>query len=570
MTRKTFNNGLLLAAASSISIASFATTSLADAPVFRLIEVSGGINAATLTVAQENGQWTRITDHPRRIPVHMNIQMSRGYVVFYRVGRNLTNGAVRGIMLTHRGNNSGTPIETVVDSQQSVSGTFNVFVGGGSRLNPTDEQAIVARCNAKSDKLSPGHSFSYTLPLALHADAKRRRRKYVPPRFGDTYKAFGDFARAAATGSVSLRIECLGDSKPPRGSKPSSTPPSGEPPQGTRLLSVSIRPKGSRTICPRPYVMTATIRASRKSGQQVRHVSYAIEKNGVRGKWNREQMWWDGTSFRLDVTKDFSLDPGKHSVRLILKNGKKSDVITTPEVTCPSFKVLTAKLQYNVVGGDKCPKQVWETATFTTTAPGEVKYSIINKGMQKLYGGWIIAKNHGSGYKAVAQRVLTMEAYKGLRGVKVLNKSSVAKKAWTQLEVSCPAVPKRDDGPKGLTGTKNPSHGGPATGPARIKIAVPPTSKPPRVRPGKRGKISIRCKRGFKLKGRRCVKIAQPAKRSIRCMRGFKPVRGKCVKVRRSTSRSNARKLRLERRQGRGAKAMRLGRQGMRKRARRR
>ena len=522
----------------------------------------------TLTVAQENGQWTRITDHPRRIPVHMNIQMSRGYVVFYRVGRNLTNGAVRGILLTHRGNNSGTLIETVVDSRPSLSGTFNVFVGGGSRLNPTDERAIVAGCNAKPDKLSPGHSFSYTLPLALHADAKRKRRRYFPVRFGDTYKPYGEFARAAATGSVSLRIECLGHSKPSRGSADTTKPPSGAPPRGTQLLNVSIRPKGTRTVCPRPYVMTATIRASRKSGQQVRHVSYAIEKNGVRGNWNREQMFWDGTTFRLDVRQDFSLDPGKHNVRLILKNGKKSDVIVTPEVTCPSFKVLTAKLQYNVVGGDKCPKKVWETATFTTSAPGEVKYAIFNKGMQKLHSGWIVAKNHGSVYKAVAQRVLTMEAYKGLRGVKALNKSSVAKKAWTQLEVSCPAVPKRDDGPEGLTGTKNPSHGGPATGPARIKIAVPPTSKPPRVRRGKA--TSIRCTRGFKLKGKRCVKIAKPAKRSIRCMRGFKPVRGQCLKVHRPASRTKARKLRLKGGQGRQFKAMRLGRQGMRKRARRR
>ncbi len=513
-------------------------------PIFRNIEVSGGMNAATLTVAQENGQWTRITAHERRIPVDVKIKMSRGYVVFYRVGRNITNGAVREIMLTHGGNNSGTLIEAVVDSRQTVSGSLNVFVGGGSRLNPTDEQAIVAECNAKPGKLSPGHSFSYTLPLAVHADAREKRRRYFPVRYGDTYKPYGDFARGVATGFVTLRIECLGHNKPAADAGATTKPPSGEPEQGTQMLNVSIRPKSSQEVCPRPYVMTATVRAPRQSGEQVRYVSYAIEKNDVRSNWSRERMYWDGNSFRLDVEKDFSLDPGSHNVRLILKNGKKSEVIKTPEVRCPQFKVLSAKLQYNVVGGDKCPKQVWETATFTTNAPGEVRFRIVNVGKQQLHTAWILAKNHGTTYKAVAQRVLTMEAYRGLRGAQVLNNSNDAKPAWTELEVACPALPKHDGGPKGLTVTKTPTHAGKTSGPERIKVAVPPAARPTRVEPGQDRNDSIRCERGFELRGRRCVQNAVPRVTSptrvepreyrnvsIRCERGFELNGKRCVKT---------------------------------------
>lgn len=545
MANSRTQSAIVFAALATTTLAGFANPSLADVPIFRNIEVSGGINEATLTVAQENGQWTRITDHSRQIPVHVKIKMSRGYVVFYRVGRNLTNGAVRDILLTHGGSNSGTLIEAVVDSRQTVSGNLNVFVGGGSRLNPTDEQAIVAGCNAKPGKLGPGHSFSYTLPLAVHADAREKRRRYFPVRYGDTYKPYGDFARGVATGFVTLRIECLGHAKPPAGAGATTKPPSGEPEPGTQLLNVSIRPKSPREACPRPYVMAATIRAPRKSGQQVRYVSYAIEKNDVRGNWTRERMYWDGNSFRLDVKKDFSLDPGSHNVRLILKNGKKSDIIKTPEVTCPQFKVLSAKLQYNVVGGDKCPKQVWETATFTTNAPGEVRFRIVNAGKQQLHTAWVLAKNHGTIYKAVAQRVLTMEAYRGLRGVVAVNNSNDAKPAWTELEVACPALPRHDGGPKGLTGTKKPTHADTTSRPDRIKVAVPPAARPTRVGPGRDRRVSVRCERGFELRGKRCVKTAVPGvarptrveprkdrKVSIRCRPGFKPVQGKCVNVR--------------------------------------
>lgn len=61
-------------------------------------------------------------------------------------------------------------------------------------------------------------------------------------------------------------------------------------------------------------------------------------------------MYCDGSSFRPDINKDFSLDRRRHNVPLILKNGTKSKVVVTPEVL--TFKVLSAKLKYNVLAGD--------------------------------------------------------------------------------------------------------------------------------------------------------------------------------------------------------------------------
>ena len=203
-----------------------ATPAAAEPPRFNNIEISGGFNVETILVEQENGMWTRISDHPRTIPIHVTIEMSRGYIEFYRVGRNLTNGAVRDIFSTYiktAYGNQPNPIEAIIDSRTSVSGPANILIDEFTRLNQTDEQAIVNRCNANWTETEQGHSFSYPLPLAIHADAREKRRKRFPYYLNE-YEGYGDFGRATAFGFVGLKIECLGqNSKPP---VPDSKPPS--------------------------------------------------------------------------------------------------------------------------------------------------------------------------------------------------------------------------------------------------------------------------------------------------------------------------------------------------------
>jgi len=107
------------------------TSSFADSPKFRKIEISGGINAATLYVNQDGNRWTQLLGYETTIPVYVDIEMSKGYIEFYRIGRNLTDGAVRGILLTHEYNNSGTPYESDVDSSTSVNKTTDIAVEEG-------------------------------------------------------------------------------------------------------------------------------------------------------------------------------------------------------------------------------------------------------------------------------------------------------------------------------------------------------------------------------------------------------------------------------------------------------
>ncbi len=191
-----------------------ATPAAADAPIFSSIAIGGAPGSDTITVEQENDMWTRISDDERKISIYMSIETSRGYIEFYRVGRNLTDGAVRGIFSTYTEGNTGNPIETPIDSRRSVRGSMNIFIGEHTRLNPTDEQAIVNRCNSKWTETESGHSFTYNLPLAIHADAREHRRKRFPPQYGDVYVGYGDSTRARATGFAPVQVKCLGKSKP--------------------------------------------------------------------------------------------------------------------------------------------------------------------------------------------------------------------------------------------------------------------------------------------------------------------------------------------------------------------
>lgn len=206
-----------------------ATSALAEKPKFQNIEIGGGFDVETIFVEQENDMWTRISDHPRTIPIYITIEMSRGYIQFYRIGRNLTNGAVRDIFSTYRvndyGNGTDNAIAAKINSRTSVAGPVNILIDEYTRLNATDEQAIVNRCNSEWTQIEPGHSFSYSLPLAMHADAREHRRLRFPYYLNE-YEGYGDFARTTATGSVGLKVICLGrgvkyphgDSKPPEDS----------------------------------------------------------------------------------------------------------------------------------------------------------------------------------------------------------------------------------------------------------------------------------------------------------------------------------------------------------------
>lgn len=204
------------------TLGTLSTSAFAASPQFRNIEIGGGFDVETIFVEQEDDMWRRISNHPRTIPVHVTIEMSRGFIQFYRVGRQLTNGAVRGVSSTHTIAPDGyaktdNRIEAHVNSRTSVVGPVNILIDEFTRLNAGDEQAIINQCNAKWTEVERGHSFSYSLPLAMHADARENRRLKFPFYLNE-YEGYGDFARASATGFVGLKVVCLGqDVKYPRG-----------------------------------------------------------------------------------------------------------------------------------------------------------------------------------------------------------------------------------------------------------------------------------------------------------------------------------------------------------------
>ena len=51
-------------------------------------------------------------------------------------------------------------------------------------------------------------------------------------------------------------------------------------------------------------------------------------------------MYCDGSSFRPDINKDFSLDRRRHNVPLILKNGTKSKVVAQRVIAMEAYERL--------------------------------------------------------------------------------------------------------------------------------------------------------------------------------------------------------------------------------------
>lgn len=459
------------------------TSAFAAKPQFREIEIGGGFDVTTIVVEQQDNKWTRISNHPRTIPIHVKIKMSRGYIQFYRVGRGLTNGAVRGISLTHRlrpGGNSATDnrIEASIDSRTSVDGPVSIPIDEYTRLNASDEQAIVNRCNSKWTETERGHSFSYSLPLAMHADAREHRRKRFPYYLNE-YEGYGDFARATATGFVGLKVECLGtDTKP---SRPDSKPPS-EPDSAPRASS-SDPAKNSGPIevtmnldvaggnaCPR----NATVK-TRIIYDHPKTARFDIVRNGkvlktVEIKARREALSDGSRQWVVDRIDNVDAKAGQNQFRIVVKGGGKSGM-KTANVQCAPFQVLFSGLTYNVVDGGTCPKKVWETTTFSATGPGQATMQLVQENGSVFYEKTLKTILKNGKYTLVNQRVLSIERDTNKKFRAQIKGQSGIHSKWARLKVSCPkrTNPKAEnkkEGPKGLVSKPKTTHSS-TTGPVR-------------------------------------------------------------------------------------------------------
>jgi hypothetical protein len=432
---------LLRAALSLWAFGMLVSPSLADKPKFRLVEIGGGFGVETLYVDQNDGRWTKTSGHVRTIPYHLRVDMSRGYIVRIETGRALLDGAVR-VPSTSAGRNWWR-----VDAATSDERHLALQLNNLTRLHPSDESAIVDGCNAKPDQAADGHSFNYSIPLAVHVDAKRHRRpKAMIGTFGDeAYAPYGDSARGTATGFVGVKIVCMGtDAKYPRGAttKPPSDPdaqpratgpvPSSEPVEVLMNLDVA-----GGNACPRNARITTRI-----VYEQAKTARFDIVRNGkvlktVEIKARREPLSDGSTQWVVDRIDDVEAKAGQNQFRVVVKGGGRS-AMKVANIECAPFEILFSDLQYNVAGGGSCPKKVWETATFSASGPGTAVLQLVQENGSVFYEKQMETILKNGAYKLVNQRVLSIDRDTDRKFRAQIKGQSGVHSKWAELKVTCP------------------------------------------------------------------------------------------------------------------------------------
>lgn len=481
-----------------------ATSAMADKPRFQTIEISGGFNAATVYVDLQDGHWTRLNSSGTEIPFHLKIEMSRGYIVFYRVGRTLTNGAVReSYIATNKWGGYAIPgRDNDVDAQERVDKVTHIFINNAT-LNATDRQAIIDGCNAKPNETEHGHSFQYNLPLAMHADARQHRRlQSITSSDDGIYKGYGDFARATATGFVGLKIMCMGaDTKYSRNGSQTSKPSDGGIPLPSNADTASngdpVEVKMALDIaggnaCPRNAKVTTRI-----IYDHPKTAKFDIVRNGkvlktVEIKARREPLSDGSRQWVIDRIDQVEAKAGQNQFRIVVKGGGKS-AMKVANVECAPFQVLFSDLKYTVANGGTCPKKVWETATFLATGPGEATLQLVQENGSVFYEKTLNTILKNGKYTLVNQRVLSIDRDTNKKFRAQIKGQSGIHSKWAQLKVDCPqrTNPKPENkkvGPKALNTKPKTTHSS--------------TNKPARVSPAQK-KQGLICKDG-KARGGKC------------------------------------------------------------------
>ena len=128
---------------------------------------------------------------------------------------------------------------------------------------------------------------------------------------------------------------------------------------------------------------------------------------------------------------------GQNMFRVVVKGGGKS-ALKMVDIECQPFQVLFSDLKYNVADGGACPKQVWETATFTATGPGQATMQLVQENGHVFYEKKLETILKNGKYKLVGQRVLNIDRDTNVKFRAQIKGSSGIHSKWAKLKVTCP------------------------------------------------------------------------------------------------------------------------------------
>ena len=249
---------------------------------------------------------------------------------------------------------------------------------------------------------------------------------YVNDDEGDE-KYFGERSVKTASGDTNVRVVCKAITPKP--------------------YSVDLRVTQQGNSCPKKvevrafikYRHPATVKFRFKVDGKLSELTQ-IKARKVNGK-PRPGIPGSNTYYLVERIKYYKLEPGKHTFRIEVRGGQKSDVKKV-KINCPPMKVKKIKLVYNQIANAQCPKQIWETVTFETNRPGNVNYEIFHQLGVVAKRGTMKATNRDGKYIAVAQRLFKSGATDTNMKARVANgagldQAAPAESKWVKLKVKC-------------------------------------------------------------------------------------------------------------------------------------
>ncbi len=392
---------------------------------------------------------------------------------------------------------------------------------------PYGDQMVKACNQYLTDGPREARGFTWPITVTLSVNTARARLGKAFTGIGDIeFYAGGDVSRQS---TFRVKVNCVPYASMIRGADPVEVKLTVEPRPG----KACPRSTKIKTRIVYNYNKTATFNILR-NGKKIKTVKIKARKVSL----SHGPTQW--VINREDVVE---AKAGQNRFRIKVKGGGQSQV-QTANIECAPFEVLSAKLQYDVVGSASCPKKVWQTVTFTANGPGRLVYQLIRK-----FNGTVavekslkpILKN--GIYKLVGQQVLTINKSVDQEFRVQVKGQSGNNSAWARLKVDCP-----QKGNKGASGIKTaPKKTHAKQDKPRIKTAPLPkkskrkltkiTCKKGKVRAGKcycgvKRKQVRTGKRSYICKIKPGVRKVNPRKRKIgkRCGRRKVLVRGRCIR----------------------------------------
>jgi hypothetical protein len=295
-------------------------------------------------------------------------------------------------------------------------------------IEPITEQSIIDSCNARfSDLPETKQRLLDPIELTIHAGFSAGKKGIEEANLdGNWYNNNSRGRPAIAHTTLPVKIICQGFR---RAVLPTPPPPRA----GNELYSVDLKVDQHGERCPKDVTVTAYANYKWQAKSRMRlKVGGGFPK--VRLAKTKKVTFAGKTFHRAVAEFKYKLDPGQKTFKLVVDQGEKKHTETI-EITCPSFKVLSAWLKYDVEDKSTCSKKVTETATYHTTRPGWVKHEIRMEGGFVVSSGKLTAKRVGDKYVATAVRHLTMNA---------IDKEFIAdavdypaNSGWVPLKVAC-------------------------------------------------------------------------------------------------------------------------------------